>query len=234
VICEEARLHIGAEPDASTAGLREHLEGCSACRSYQAKMAALEADLHKAFALGPALPRRTVRRRTQAKAPAPRSRAWAMAASVLVALVGGVALWSARAPESLAREIGFHLALEPDAWTAPQTISLQDVNALLGPSHVALAADQDQVIFARQCWVHRELAPHLVVRTTEGPVAVIILPGVPVKAPQTFHENGFTGVLLPAPRGSIAVLTQKDEIGAEVARRLSQAVRWLPDGPGAG
>ena len=62
MICEEACLHIGADPHASSTELREHLERCDACRHYQCAMGALDVDLRKALSLGPALPAREERR----------------------------------------------------------------------------------------------------------------------------------------------------------------------------
>jgi hypothetical protein len=124
-----------------------------------------------------------------------------------------------------------HLNREPSAWNPTQTVSEESVNAVLAPAHVALAGHQDRVVFARRCLIEHTVVPHLVVRTDQGPVNVIILPGLHPKSSRMFHENGFTGVLVPAPRGSVAVLTQKQELTAAVVQEMSSAVRWLPDAP---
>jgi hypothetical protein len=130
--------------------------------------------------------------------------------------------------DSLARDIGAHLALEPDSWAASQVLSADAVKTVLQRSHVELASGQDRVVFARTCFVRGHWVPHLVVRTEQGPIAVLILPDEPVQSLQTFQEGGFTGVLLPAPRGSIAVLTRQAALSLDVARQLGVSVRWLP------
>jgi hypothetical protein len=156
---------------------------------------------------------------------------WAIAASVLLAVTAGLLLWTARARDSLARDIGAHLALEPGSWTPTEVLSGDAIDTVLRSAHVELVGGQDRVVFARTCLVHGHWVPHLVVRTAQGPIAVVILPGEPVKSPAAFHESGFRGMLLPAPRGSIAVLTQQGALSAQVAQQLGGAVRWLPDEP---
>jgi hypothetical protein len=236
VNCEEARLQIGADPRASSAELRQHLLGCGECARHQSEMAALEVDLRKALALGPVLPAGTSERPL-----APRrlrsivaTRVWAVAASLLLATLGGLVLWTASAGDSLARSVGDHVAHEPQSWAASQVLSREAVEAVLHRSHIELAGGQDQVVFAQTCYIRGKWLPHLVVRTAQGLVAVLILPDEPVSASRTFHEYGFTGVLLPAPRGSIAVLTQQASLSLDVAQQLRAEVRWLPDKPGPG
>ena len=43
-----------------------------------------------------------------------------------------------------------------------------------------------------------------------------------------FHEDGMTGVITPAPHGSIAVLMKGHENIDAVAQQVEQSVRWLP------
>jgi hypothetical protein len=70
------------------------------------------------------------------------------------------------------------------------------------------------------------VVPHLVVRVPEGPVTVLLLRHREVDEPERFEEGGFAGVVLPAPRGSIAVVGRgvKDLDG--VARKIFEAVDW--------
>jgi hypothetical protein len=230
VTCEEARLQIGADPRASSPALREHLAACSGCARHQCEMAALEVSLRNALALGPMLP--AIGHGPQV-APRLRSpiRVWAVAASALLATVAGLLLWTASVHDSLARDLEAHVAREPDSWTGLQVLSADSVQAVLRRSHVELARGQDQVVFARTCFLRGHWVPHLVVRTRQGAVAVLILADEPVSGSRSFHEGSLTGVLLPAPRGSIAVLTRQDALSLDAARQLGSAVRWLPDSP---
>ena len=66
--------------------------------------------------------------------------------------------------------------------------------------------------------------PHLVVQPEQGPVAVMILANEkPVKKMRRFSEDGYEGVIVPAPRGVLAVLG-KDVPVEEAAEKLLGAV----------
>jgi hypothetical protein len=233
--CTQARLQIGAEPQASSPELRRHLETCGACRSCQSEMVALDADLRTALLLGPTLPvpkPRPVRPRPMRPAPAARTpRVWAMAASVVLAVLGGLLLWIAHVPAGLARDLGAHVAWESRSWSGSQVVSADSLGSVLKAAHVELVSGQDQVTFAQVCYIHGHWVAHLVVRTTQGPVAVLILPDEPVHATHAFHAAGLTGVLLPAAHGSIAVLTQQDTLNLDLARQLGSDVRGVPAAP---
>jgi len=71
--------------------------------------------------------------------------------------------------------------------------------------------------------------PHLVVQTAQGPVTVMILRNQPVSGRRTFNEQGMSGVIVPAPPGSIAVLTRGGANLDAVTAQMQQDVRWLPE-----
>ena len=50
------------------------------------------------------------------------------------------------------------------------------------------------------------VVPHLVVRMPQGPVTVLLLRHRNVGEPVRVSEQGYVGVVLPAPRGSIAIV----------------------------
>lgn len=47
--CEDARLAIGADPDAAGSELEEHVRGCADCRAWREEMQRLNADLRRAL-----------------------------------------------------------------------------------------------------------------------------------------------------------------------------------------
>jgi hypothetical protein len=52
--------------------------------------------------------------------------------------------------------------------------------------------------------------PHLVVQDESGPIMLLLLPREHIGKEVRFSEGGFSGVILPAPHGSVAVLAQAD------------------------
>jgi hypothetical protein len=67
--------------------------------------------------------------------------------------------------------------------------------------------------------------PHLVVQTPQGPVTVLLLRHRNVSEPVRLAEQGYVGVVLPAPRGSIAIVGQQMDLDG-IARQIFEAVDW--------
>ena len=105
---------------------------------------------------------------------------------------------------------------------------LRLVAALRGAG-VKLDITSDRITYAQSCWFRGHYVPHLVVQTAQGPATVLILRNQRVNARQTFHEAGMSGVIVPAPQGSLAVLTRGGANVETLAMQMQQDVRWLPD-----
>jgi Protein of unknown function (DUF3379) len=166
------------------------------------------------------------------EAPAPvakhrRPRLFAFAASVAAALVIGATLWLSRPPTSLAAEVVTHVEGEPNSWQNTQPVPAEQLDAVLRKSGVKLGTGMAPVVYASSCWFRGHFVPHVVVTTKHGPVTVMILLHEQVSAAQQFNEDGYTGLLVPASTGSVAVLSRTpmalEQPAADVVRALQSA-----------
>jgi Protein of unknown function (DUF3379) len=233
----EARLLIGADPHSVSPELADHLAGCPECAQFQHEMVALDGNIRRALEQGPVSPAQpgaapaTVTPITNAPA-APRPRrtrawsGWALAASV--AVISVLAVWALRPNASLAHDVITHVEHESDSWSSNEQPPATEVNETLAQAGVALDMDSDKVTYAHSCLFRGHVVPHLVVSTPQGPVTVIVLRYESVKHRMNFHEDGMSGVITPAPHGSIAVLMKGNENVDAVAQQVQQSVRWLP------
>ncbi|HUL18438.1 MAG TPA: DUF3379 family protein, partial [Steroidobacteraceae bacterium] len=110
--CTHARLLIGAEPHGTDPELTAHLASCAACATFREEMRALEARIGRALERPPGL---AAARRAQRRAP---WQEWALAASVLLAVILGAGVWLLRPSDTLARDLVAHVQHEPDSWFA--------------------------------------------------------------------------------------------------------------------
>lgn len=223
MICEDARLLIGADPEGAAHELEEHLRGCADCRAFREQMRHLNAGIRRALAEPPdfALPR-----------PARPKSAWreyALAASVTLAMAVGLGVWLLRPSDSLAREVVAHVQGEPDSWLSTLHVSAGAIDHALQSSGVGLDLTSDRIVYAQSCWFRGHYVPHLVVQTNRGPATVLILRHEQVKAPDEFREGGMSGVIVPAGDGSIAVVTRGKGRVDDIAGELRQEVHWLPE-----
>ncbi len=129
--------------------------------------------------------------------------------AAVVALVAVAAAWvvhGQRLGRSLARDVIAHVTDEPESLIpnrAPPPAAT--VAAVLAGRRVAVPESLGEVVYARTCVFHGRQIPHLVVRTAEGLVSVLILPDEHVAWSIGLAERGLGARLIPAPRGVVAV-----------------------------
>jgi hypothetical protein len=221
VSCEQARLHVGADPSGTTPELEEHLQQCASCRQFREEMRVLDANIRRALERPP--------QRVGSPRLTATWRPWALAASVLLAMLAVLSVWLLHPSDSLARDVVAHVQEEPESWLARQHVDAQSIDQALRGAGVMLDITSDRITYAQSCWFRGHYVPHLVVQTAHGPVTVLILRNQPVSGRRTFREAGMSGVIVPAAPGSIAVLTQGGANVETLAAQMQQDVRWLPD-----
>jgi hypothetical protein len=216
--CLEFRRRVGAEPFAADAQVESHRQGCAACARHQDELRVMDGLIRRALEVNPPPRGEAVPR------PARRTRFLAIAAS-LVAGVAAVLVVLVAAPRAaIAREVVAHVQHEPGAMQAAGPLAPEAIDAVLGPAGMRLESGAGTVSFAARCVVDGRVVPHLVVRTPEGPVTVLVLSHRTVTRAMRFDEQGYSGVVLPAPRGSIAVVGQGVRDLDAIARQVFDAV----------
>jgi hypothetical protein len=234
--CSDARFTLAADPRSGDPVLLEHVGRCSACAAYASDMHELDRRLHDALAVSvPDVKLPSGPYPASAASPAPgggparidKARRFAVAASVAgVAVLVGL-LWAGFPRQSLASAVVAHMAHEPGAWSSTALLPETQIDEVMAQSRVRLAGNLPAVTYANSCWFRGRHVPHLVVQTSAGPVTVLVLPNEPIEQSTRFDEGGYRGALVPAPRGSIAVLAQ-DEVDIEqVARRVMAAIIFV-------
>ena len=234
--CSDARFALAADPRNGDAMLLDHLESCPSCAAYAVDMHELDRQLKEAMQVpvpdrplpsGPyAVPASDVRAggTPVRRRSAPR---FALAASLAgLALATGL-LWSAFPRQSLASAVVEHMAHEPASWEATSPLPAADLQHVVSRSGIRLDARLPDVTYANSCWFRGHFVPHLVVRTPGGAVTVLVLPRERIDAPARFDEDGYRGTLVPAPRGSIAVIARDGADVEQVATAALAAISYV-------
>jgi hypothetical protein len=100
------------------------------------------------------------------------------------------------------------------------------LESVLARSGLRLRQGANRISYAMSCRFRGHSVPHLVVQSDEGPVTVLLLTEeVGVKRREVFDEGGFRGVVLPAPRGAVAVLARHGHAD-QIARDVLQAIDY--------
>jgi hypothetical protein len=214
--CLEFRRRVGAAPSVSGDEIEAHRRECPACSRYQDELRAMDSLIGRALAVDMARIR-SIRAR--------RPRWLALAASIVIGLSVGLALWISLPRPSLAREVFDHVAHEPDAMSGTAPVAPVALAGVLDPYGTRLRPGFGDVTYARRCIFEWRVVPHLVVQTPQGPVTVLLLRHRNVSEPVRLAEQGYAGIVLPAPRGSIAIVGQQKDLDS-IARQIFEAVDW--------
>lgn len=218
--CHEAQTLLGAEPHSTHAEMLEHIESCASCGEYRQQMLRMDELIRKALTIPVDVPA------TAPPVRAPRFGGWQIAASLLASIAIAGSLWVGSTQDSLAEQLVEHA--EHESFAIVQTsdrVDSSEVNAVLSSAGIALKK-QAEVSFAESCDFGRHRVPHLVVQTDEGPVTVLILAHEePRQSVQEIHEDGYEGVIVPAPRGVIAVLGKNVPVKL-AAEKVLRAVEY--------
>jgi hypothetical protein len=202
--CAHVRLQIGGDPQNLPPEVGAHLATCAACRQFREETLLLDRRLRSALEL-PLADFRT-------KSAAAPVRRYALAASVALAVLLAGGFWVLRPQSALAGEVVAHVLDEAGSWNEQSLLPAAEVADVLKTAGVQLDASLP-VVYAYPCPFRGHRVAHLVVRTDNGPMTVMLLVHETVSKRTEFAEAGLHGVLLPARTGSVAVLSRD---GAEV------------------
>jgi hypothetical protein len=215
--CKHVRLAVGGDPRNLSVEVQQHLAGCAACRQFRDETLAMESRLEAALQL----PLHRFRDAKKANAP----RRYALAASVLVALLVGGGAWLFQPRAALADQVMEHIRHEAGSWALQRRLTPGEIAAVLARAGVHFDTSMP-VVYASPCPFRGHVAPHLVLETDQGPVTVMLLSHEKLKTRQSFAEQGYEGVLLPAGEGSVALLTRGGAVPETTEAAVLSAVRW--------
>jgi hypothetical protein len=242
MICDEATVLIGGDPQTVSPELNEHLRCCRDCSHLREQMLGFDMQLRSAleFCLypagtaspGPDALAAGMRPRTlPRKAPwqSARARKWGLGIGLAAGLMLGVALWLSQPRDTLAAEVIDHIAQEPDSWSRTEQVPAAALATILRESGLELRPGMDPVVYASRCDFLGHKVPHLVILTEAGPVTIMILTHERVMDTKRFQADHYWGLLMPAGVGSVAVVSHTEMSLEEPARNVVRALKAALD-----
>jgi hypothetical protein len=216
VDCRHARLAIGGDPHDLSAEVRSHLATCTDCTRFREETLTLDLRVRDALHI----PVNRFR-----KAASPPARRFALAASMVLAVLIGGGFWVLRPQPALAAEVVEHMRHESGSWTLRAVLSPEEVAEVLQTAGVRFDTSMP-VVYAMACSFRGHRVPHLVVQTANGPMTVMLLAHEKIPSRQEFSLEGLEGVLLPAGDGAVAILARNGKVPDVIAADLVSGVRW--------
>ena len=216
----EFRRLFGADPKRTEPEVLEHRASCPECAKYSADMQRIDRMVLGALEVpAPAAGPKPweVRRRTP----------WlAIAASVLVIVAAGAVLWTGQRREALIVEVVKHADRERDVLiVSDKRVAEEKVEHTMAKAGAHMSGSLPFSI-ARTCKIRGVVAPHFVMQTSDGAVAILLLSKERVLMPHSFTELGYQGELVPAGKHSIAIIGTSKEAVEQASSLASRSIEW--------
>jgi hypothetical protein len=238
--CLEFRRRLAAEPQARAPELYAHQDGCAACaaaweRAQQDErelLAALQVPVPAGLAERVLLAQASGAHRRHLRR---RQAALALAASLLLGVVGGGLFWRRQDAHSLPALAVAHMPDEIHSLDLTRPIGAPAINEGFAVRGLHLRGPlPGDVTYVHDCPVGPYLTVHLVSRVDNTSVAVLYVPGEHTGAVRDFDRDGWHGRIVPLQHGRLVLLT--DRAGRQsfnrVADTVSQDWRVAIDGLG--
>ena len=227
--CLEFRRLQLTSPRTLPPAVVEHLRVCLTCSGFAKITEALEVELERAIhvPVDATLAQRVLLNH-QLNRSRPR-RVLALAAAVLLAFgISLIARYEIFAPgRNLASASIEHALREPAALQARQKVSDAQLGAALEFSGAALKGGlAATVTYLHDCPLPGGMGKHMVLQTALGQVTLITMPQRSVTRRTALRAEGRSSVVLPAARGSYAVVADSEQSLAAAEKLLSEQIIW--------
>ena len=222
--CLDFRREILAQPLQVGDEARRHSLECAACAGFLERQRELDHQLYEAMRVP--VPDGLAERVLLARGRPPRARRglWALAATVLLAAGLGYAVVPTVASYRLGREAIAHVREEPRSFKLVSSYAPDLLPSQLADQGMKLVSALGAVTYSVLCPLEGQKAHHVVVRTAQGPVTLLLMPddSGPRRRVET-RTDGMTAIMLPAARGSIAIVASDRGIALAAERMIARA-----------
>lgn len=238
--CLEFRRQALANPQHPGPAALAHEAVCPDCAHFYLALRQREEELYQALAIPvpDGLADRILlgaRPRLLDRLGPPRLWLPALAAALVLALGLNVMTPRGMSPETLAAGVIDHVRHEPEVLAAEQQVPMVKLarafersgGEFMSEPGRAAAKAPVQASYAGRCPLpgggHGE---HIVLKTPQGKVTLVLMPGKPVAAALRLFKDGLNVSILPAGEGSLALVAESDTLVREAEADLRRAVRW--------
>ena len=231
--CLEFRRLVTIDPRTRDKEALEHRRQCASCDAMYQRTMATETLLERAVNVGvPNNLGSNILARHYAE-HASRTRTWkrislnAIAASLILAAGVGLGMkFSGSASNALPYYVLQHVYDELPLLTSTRPMDPASLQKTLREEHLKISHIEN-LKYAGACAFRNGRSVHMVVQGEAGPVTVLLMPEETVKKRMTISDPRFTGIISPAPHGSLAVIGEKQEPIEKIEHQIRQEVQWL-------
>lgn len=229
--CIEFRYICITTPDAFDADYLTHQQECHSCAVFARETAKLDHCLHEAVNISPPpeLAARILLRQSLSRDKHQHLKYYfsgALAACLL--LVISVAFVTLHKQEpTLEQAVVAYVNDNPQSPITGQYVQRNELEHLFTSVGMELDGDLGKVNYAKPCYIRDQISLHLILTGAMGSVTVIVMPDNAVDSTIRVKNTDLDGIIVPCPKGSMAILGNPGEALEAVERRFRNSVTWI-------
>ena len=153
----------------------------------------------------------------------------AVAASIIfvTGLIIGLLYHSPQSQSGVEQALVTYVNNYQDFHGTTKTVSHASVSELLSSFGIELTGNLGTVNYAAPCYIRDQMAAHLMLTGKSGPIIALFMPSEQLDSRQTFRFGQYVGIIIPCPRGSLALIGVFGEALADMETRIRNSVTWL-------
>ena len=226
--CLEFRRAKLADPGRLPAQARSHALDCPGCRDFARRIDAAEHDTARVLEVPvpDGLAERVILQ-ARARAGQPAWRLGALAASVVLSVLLGMATWLPAGQQDYARFAIEHVLHEADDVINRRLADTKEFGTVLARFGGELQAPIGKVRYMKLCPVPGGTGWHVVIDTEHGPATLLLIPAARGTAERLEAEmKGLMAMARPGGDGYYAVVTESRESLEAISGMLNERVSW--------
>lgn len=223
--CLDFRREKLADPRRLSAQAKAHAEGCPACTAFAREVDESERALDRALQtpVPEGLAERIIFR---SRKPRAAWRAWALAATVVLAVALGAVFVQNRNADQYARLAIEHVVLEPESLTTVRNADPEAFRAVVQSFGGTLKDLPGKIRYIRLCPVEEGFGWHVVFETPEGLATLVLVPGKQMPRLETATLGGWDALARPVRGGYYAIVTASRAATSSFEKMLRECVIW--------
>ncbi len=228
--CLEFRRAILIDPKDFAAALESHAKTCAVCASFRNDQLAFEKELNNTMSVDipDGLTSRILLAQSTGKVQTQKRhrKLYAIAASFI--LVIGIMIGAQINPvaQPIEQLVLSHVNTEKKHLQDRLNVKQAKLNTIFSKLNMNVSSSLGTVNYAGNCDIrNKDKGAHIVLQGKNGPVTVLIMPAENITSRRTIADQRFHGVIIPAHRGSIAVVGEHDEVLEPYVQQLGRVIK---------
>lgn len=150
-----------------------------------------------------------------------------IAASLITAFSLFLILPKTLSSDTLAQEVVNHIHEDTHALNVQMHVPKTHIDTMLASYGGKLNGPIGQVSYLGHCIVGGHTGIHMVLNTSQGIVTVLLLPTQKINDSILLNDRQLSGILYPAQKGSIAIISEKPEAIEATRLQIDQNLNWI-------